>query len=213
MTSTLPGYFISFEGIDGAGKSTHIDAFCKLMQERYPDREVVMTREPGGTPLGEQLRGLLLDAPMHLETEALLMFAARREHLAQVIEPALQAGKIVISDRFTDASFAYQGGGRGLSIPKLNELERWVQGRADGTVLQPNLTILFDLPGKVAQERRSKVRAPDKFEKMDLNFFEKVRQEYLRRANENPQRFHLVDATRTPEAIWAGLQSLKIAYS
>ena len=213
MTTTLPGYFISFEGIDGAGKSTHIDAFCKLMQERYPDREVVMTREPGGTPLGEQLRGLLLDAPMHLETEALLMFAARREHLAQVIEPALQAGKIVISDRFTDASFAYQGGGRGLSIPKLNELERWVQGRADGTVLQPNLTILFDLPGKVAQERRSKVRAPDKFEKMDLNFFEKVRQEYLRRANENPQRFHLVDATRTPDAIWAGLQSLKIAYS
>jgi len=213
MTSTLPGYFISFEGIDGAGKSTHIDAFCKLMQERYPDREVVMTREPGGTPLGEQLRGLLLDAPMHLETEALLMFAARREHLAQVIEPALQAGKIVISDRFTDASFAYQGGGRGLSIPKLNELERWVQGRADGTVLQPNLTILFDLPGEVAQERRSKVRAPDKFEKMDLNFFEKVRQEYLRRANENPQRFHLVDATRTPDAIWAGLQSLKIAYS
>ena len=213
MTSTLPGYFISFEGIDGAGKSTHIDAFCKLMQERYPDREVVMTREPGGTPLGEQLRGLLLDAPMHLETEALLMFAARREHLAQVIEPALQAGKIVISDRFTDASFAYQGGGRGLSIPKLNELERWVQGRVDGTVLQPNLTILFDLPGEVAQERRSKVRAPDKFEKMDLNFFEKVRQEYLRRANENPQRFHLVDATRTPEAIWAGLQSLKIAYS
>ena len=213
MTSTLPGYFISFEGIDGAGKSTHIDAFCKLMQERYPDREVVMTREPGGTPLGEQLRGLLLDAPMHLETEALLMFAARREHLAQVIEPALQAGKIVISDRFTDASFAYQGGGRGLSIPKLNDLERWVQGREDGTVLQPNLTILFDLPGEVAQERRSKVRAPDKFEKMDLNFFEKVRQEYLRRANENPQRFHLVDATRTPEAIWAGLQSLKIAYS
>lgn len=213
MTSTLPGYFISFEGIDGAGKSTHIDAFCKLMQERYPDREVLMTREPGGTPLGEQLRGLLLDAPMHLETEALLMFAARREHLAQVIEPALQAGKIVISDRFTDASFAYQGGGRGLSIPKLNELERWVQGRADGTVLQPDLTILFDLPGEIAQERRSKVRAPDKFEKMDLNFFEKVRQEYLRRANENPQRFHLVDATRTPEAIWAGLQSLKIAYS
>ena len=213
MTSTLPGYFISFEGIDGAGKSTHIDAFCKLMQERYPDREVVMTREPGGTPLGEQLRGLLLDAPMHLETEALLMFAARREHLAQVIEPALQAGKIVISDRFTDASFAYQGGGRGLSIPKLNDLERWVQGQADGTVLQPNLTILFDLPGEVAQERRSKVRAPDKFEKMDLNFFEKVRQEYLRRAHENPQRFHLVDATKTPAEIWDGLQSLKIAYS
>ena len=210
MTATLPGYFISFEGIDGAGKSTHIDAFCKLMQERYPNREVVVTREPGGTPLGEQLRALRLDAPMNLETEALLMFAARREHIAQVIEPALQAGKIVISDRFTDASFAYQGGGRGLSIAKLNALEQWVQGRNDGSLLQPNLTILFDLPGEVAEARRSKVRAPDKFEKMDLHFFEKVRQEYLRRAKEAPQRFHLVDATKTPDAIWNGLQSLKI---
>ncbi len=210
MNATLPGYFISFEGIDGAGKSTHIDAFCKLMQERYPNREVVVTREPGGTPLGEQLRALLLDAPMNLETEALLMFAARREHIAQVIEPALQAGKIVISDRFSDASFAYQGGGRGLSIAKLNALEQWVQGRNDGSLLQPNLTILFDLPGEVAEARRSKVRAPDKFEKMDLHFFEKVRQEYLRRAKEAPQRFHLVDATKTPDAIWNGLQSLKI---
>ena len=212
MTANFPGYFISFEGIDGAGKSTHIDAFCKLMQENYPNHEVVVTREPGGTPLGEQLRGLLLDAPMNLETEALLMFAARREHLAQVIEPALAAGKIVISDRFTDASFAYQGGGRGLSIAKLNDLERWVQGRENGTLLQPNLTILFDLPGEVAEARRSKVRAPDKFEKMDLNFFEKVRQEYLRRAKEDPQRFHLVDATQTPEAIWNGLQALKINF-
>ena len=212
MTANFPGYFISFEGIDGAGKSTHIDAFCKLKQECYPNHEVVVTREPGGTPLGEQLRGLLLDAPMNLETEALLMFAARREHLAQVIEPALAAGKIVISDRFTDASFAYQGGGRGLSIAKLNDLERWVQGRENGTLLQPNLTILFDLPGEVAEARRSKVRAPDKFEKMDLNFFEKVRQEYLRRAKEDPQRFHLVDATQTPEAIWNGLQALKINF-
>lgn len=211
MTSRYPGYFISFEGIDGAGKSTHIDAFCKLIQERYPDREVVVTREPGGTPLGEQLRGLLLDAPMNLETEALLMFAARREHIAQVIEPALQAGKMVISDRFTDASFAYQGGGRGLSIAKLNDLEQWVQGRLDGTLLEPNLTILFDLPREIAEARRSKVRAPDKFEKMNLDFFEKVRQEYLRRANENPQRFHLVDATKTPDDIWMDLQSLQIS--
>jgi dTMP kinase len=204
------GYFISFEGIDGAGKSTHIDSFCKLIRGRYPDREVVVTREPGGTDLGEQLRSLLLDAPMNLETEALLMFAARREHIAQVIEPALKAGKIVISDRFTDASFAYQGGGRGLSITKLNDLERWVQGQSDGSLLQPNLTILFDLPGEVAEARRSKVRAPDKFEKMDLNFFEKVRQEYLRRAKEDPKRFHLVDATQTPEVIWSGLESLNI---
>lgn len=204
------GYFISFEGIDGAGKSTHIDSFCKLMQDRHADQEVVVTREPGGTALGEQLRSLLLDAPMNLETEALLMFAARREHIAQVIEPALNAGKIVISDRFTDASFAYQGGGRGLSIAKLNDLERWVQGQADGSLLEPNLTILFDLPGEVAEARRSKVRAPDKFEKMDLNFFEKVRQEYLRRAKENPERFHLVDATQTPEVIWSSLKNLDI---
>jgi dTMP kinase len=168
-----------------------------------------MTREPGGTPLGEQLRTLLLDAPMNLETEALLMFAARREHIAQVIEPALKAGKIVISDRFTDASFAYQGGGRGLSLDKLNELERWVQGGANGLLLQPNLTILFDLPGEIAEARRSKVRAPDKFEKMDLNFFKKVRQEYLRRAKEDPTRFHLVDATKTPDLIWNELSHLK----
>ena len=171
MTNPFPGYFISFEGIDGAGKSTHIDSFAKLLKQRYPDRDVVMTREPGGTQLGEQLRALLLDAPMNLETEALLMFAARREHIAQVIEPALKTGKIVISDRFTDASFAYQGGGRGLSLEKLNDLERWVQGRPDGSLLQPNLTFLFDLPGSVAEARRSKVRAPDKFEKMDLDFF------------------------------------------
>jgi dTMP kinase len=205
-----PGYFISFEGIDGAGKSTHIDAFRHLMQKRFPQKDIVMTREPGGTPLGEQLRKLLLDAPMNLETEALLMFAARREHIAQVLEPALAAGKMVISDRFTDASFAYQGGGRGLSLSKLNALETWVQGRPDGSLLQPNLTILFDLPGEVAEARRSKVRAPDKFEKMNLDFFEKVRQEYLRRAQENPKRFHLVDATQTPEAIWKDLESLEI---
>jgi dTMP kinase len=211
MTSTKNGYFISFEGIDGAGKSTHVDAFCKLMQERYPEKEVVLTREPGGTALGEQLRNLLLEAPMNLETEALLMFAARREHIAQVIEPALAAGKIVISDRFTDASFAYQGGGRGLSLNKLNDLERWVQGRSDGSLLQPNLTILFDLPGEVAESRRSKVRAPDKFEKMDLDFFERVRQEYLRRARNDSERFHLVDATQTPEVIWNGLKLIQIA--
>ena len=210
MTTQLPGYFISFEGIDGAGKSTHIDAYGQLLKHRYPDREVVMTREPGGTPLGEQLRALLLDAPMNLETEALLMFAARKEHIAQIVEPALRDGKIVISDRFTDASFAYQGGGRGLSLEKLNDLERWVQGRPDGSLLQPNLTFLFDLPGSVAEARRSKVRTPDKFEKMNLDFFEKVRQEYLRRAKADPNRFYIVDATRTPEAIWSELQSLEI---
>ena len=211
MSTLFPGYFISFEGIDGAGKSTHIEAFSNLMRQRYPDREVVVTREPGGTPLGEKLRALLLDVPMNLETEALLMFAARREHIAQIIEPALRAGKIIISDRFTDASFAYQGGGRGLSLSKLNELERWVQAGSDGCLLQPNLTFLFDLPGEVAQARRSKVRAPDKFEQMDLGFFEKVRQEYLRRAKADPGRFLLIDATQSPEQIWSELQALKIA--
>jgi dTMP kinase len=205
-----PGFFVSFEGIDGAGKSTHIDAFAKLMEASFPQRKVVVTREPGGTPLGEQLRHLLLDAPMDLETEALLMFAARREHLAQVIQPALHAGNIVVSDRFTDASFAYQGGGRGLNLEKLNTLERWVQGQPNGEILQPDLTILFDLPGSVAESRRSKVREPDKFEKMDLNFFEKVRQEYLRRAKEDPARFHIVDATHSQEAIWNELRELKI---
>lgn len=210
MSSLHPGYFVSFEGIDGAGKSTHIEAFAKLLQSSYPDRKVVITREPGGTKLGEQLRNLLLDAPMDIETEALLMFAARREHLAQVIYPALQAGNIVVSDRFTDASFAYQGGGRGLSLDKLNALESWVQGQPNGEILQPDLTILFDLPGSIAESRRSKVRAPDKFEKMDLNFFEKVRQEYLRRAKEDPGRFHLVDATQSQETIWNGLKELKI---
>ena len=139
---------------------------------------------------------------MHLETEALLMFAARREHLAQVIEPALAAGHIVVSDRFTDASFAYQGGGRGLSIEKLNALEQWVQIQSDGRLLQPNTTFLFDLPGAVAEARRSKARSPDKFERLDLDFFERVRQEYLRRAKADPQRFVLVDATQTQEAIW-----------
>jgi dTMP kinase len=210
MTAQFPGYFISFEGIDGAGKSTHIESFSSLIKQRHPDRDVVITREPGGTQLGEQLRALLLEAPMNLETEALLMFAARREHIAQVIEPALKAGKIVISDRFTDASFAYQGGGRGLSLSKLNDLEKWVQARPDGSLLQPHLTFLFDLPGSVAEARRSKVRVPDKFEKMDLDFFEKVRQEYLRRVKADPNRFYVVDATQTPEAIWHELKSLQM---
>jgi len=202
MSTNQPGFFISFEGIDGAGKSTHINSFCDLLKSRFPERTLVLTREPGGTVLGEQLRALLLDAPMHLETEALLMFAARREHLAQVIEPALEAGHIVVSDRFTDASFAYQGGGRGLSIDKLNALEEWVQKQSDGCLVQPNTTFLFDLPGAVAEARRSKARTPDKFERLDLAFFERVRQEYLRRAKADPGRFVLVDATQTQEAIW-----------
>ncbi len=206
-----PGFFISFEGIDGAGKSTHLQAFAQHLQKRYPSKEVVLTREPGGTPLGEELRKVLLNQAMHIDTEALLMFAARREHLAQVIEPALQAGKIVISDRFTDASFAYQGGGRGLSLDKLNALEQLVQGRAQG-LIQPNLTFLFDLPGAVAEERRSKARSPDKFEQLDLSFFEKVRAEYLRRAKADPDRFVIIDALQTPELIWKRLQEFHLKY-
>lgn len=211
MSTNQPGFFISFEGIDGAGKSTHINAYCDLLRSRFPDRSVVLTREPGGTALGEQLRAVLLEAPMHLETEALLMFAARREHIEQVIEPALAAGHIVVSDRFTDASFAYQGGGRGLPLVKLNALEQWVQGKADGRLLQPNTTFLFDLPGAVAEARRSKARSPDKFEQLDLAFFERVRQEYLRRAKADPRRFVLVDATQTQEVIWDFLRQAPLA--
>ena len=211
MNAISPGFFISFEGIDGAGKSTHINAYCDLLKSRFPDRTLVSTREPGGTVLGEQLRALLLEAPMHLETEALLMFAARREHLEQVIEPALAAGHIVVSDRFTDASFAYQGGGRGLSIEKLNALEQWVQMQSDGQLVQPNITFLFDLPGAVAEARRSKARSPDKFEQLDLAFFERVRQEYLRRAKADPDRFVLVDATQTQEVIWDFLSQAPLA--
>ena len=179
-----PGFFITFEGIDGAGKSTHIQAFADELGKRFPNKEVVLTREPGGTALGEKLRDILLHHPMHLETEALLMFAARREHLATVIEPALKEGKIVISDRFTDASFAYQGGGRGLDLAKLYELEVWVQMRIKNEggvdqryILQPDLTFLFDLPSFIAEARRSAARTPDKFEQLNTDFFEKVRQE------------------------------------
>lgn len=211
MNINCPGFFISLEGIDGAGKSTHLEPFAKHLGQLYPNHEVVLTREPGGTPLGEKLRQLLLQEPMHIETEALLMFAARREHLAQVIEPALQAGKIVISDRFTDASFAYQGGGRGLSLDTLSTLETLVQGRGAG-LIQPDLTLLFDLPGEIAQERRSKARTPDKFERLDLHFFENVRNEYLRRAKADPGRFMVIDARQSPELIWKRLSEIQLNY-
>ena len=204
-----PGFFITFEGIDGAGKSTHIQAFADELAKRFPNKGVVLTREPGGTALGEKLRDILLHHPMHLETEALLMFAARREHLATVIEPALKEGKIVISDRFTDASFAYQGGGRGLDLAKLYELEVWVQMRIRNEggvdqryILQPDLTFLFDLPSSIAEARRSAARTPDKFEQLDTDFFEKVRQEYLRRAKDDAARFRIIDSNQSKEEIW-----------
>lgn len=183
------GRFLTFEGIDGAGKSTHIDYVTRLLRER--DLTVVVTREPGGTPLGEKLRELLLHTPMHAETEALLMFAARREHIEQVIEPALRRGDWVISDRFTDASFAYQGGGRMLDITRLEALEHWVHPH-----LQPDMTLLFDVSPETAAERLMAVRSPDKFEREKAGFFNRVRQAYLDRAKAFPDRFRIIDSSR-----------------
>jgi len=186
----MRGTFITFEGIDGAGKSTHIEWLAERLRAR--GKTVVTTREPGGTPLGEELRGLLLHRGMDLDTEALLMFAARREHIVQVIEPALARGDWVVSDRFTDATFAYQGGGRGLDRHRLEVLENWVQGS-----LQPDLTLLFDVPLQVAAERLAGARSPDKFEAESGAFFQRTRAEYLRRAEESPQRFRVIDGTRS----------------
>ncbi|MFC7287160.1 dTMP kinase [Herminiimonas glaciei] len=188
------GKFITFEGIDGAGKSTHLAFVAELLCERK--KTVVVTREPGGTSLGEELREILLHEKMHLETEALLMFAARREHIAQVIAPALERGDWVISDRFTDATFAYQGGGRKLDRAKLNALEQWVHPH-----LQPHLTLLFDVPLDVARARLDATRTLDKFEQEKVEFFAATRAEYLRRAAEFPQRFHVIDSTQTIAAI------------
>jgi dTMP kinase len=183
------GKFITFEGIDGAGKSTHLAHVADLLAAL--GKTVVVTREPGGTGLGERLRELLLHETMHIETEALLMFAARREHLAQVIEPALARGDWVISDRFTDATFAYQGGGRKLDLQKLAALEQWVHPH-----LQPDLTFLFDVPLEVARARLDASRELDKFEQEKADFFAATRAEYLRRAREFPARFRVIDSTR-----------------
>lgn len=196
--AVVPGKFVTFEGIDGAGKSTHVNAFVDALRQGLATvgRDVVATREPGGTPLGEALRKLVLDEPMDIETEALLMFAGRREHLVKVIEPALARGDWVVSDRFTDATFAYQGGGRGLSRDKLSILERWVQGTR-----QPDLTILFDLDPAIAAARLAGARAPDKFERESAAFFTRVREEYLRRAEESGGRIVLIDAAQSIDAI------------
>ncbi|ABR88747.1 thymidylate kinase (dTMP kinase) [Janthinobacterium sp. Marseille] len=195
------GKFITFEGIDGAGKSTHLSFVAELLCERK--KTVVVTREPGGTSLGEELREILLHEKMHLETEALLMFAARREHIAQVIAPALERGDWVISDRFTDATFAYQGGGRKLDRAKLNALEQWVHPH-----LQPHLTLLFDVPLDVARARLDATRTLDKFEQEKAEFFAATRAEYLRRAAEFPQRFHVIDSTRSIAAIQEQLRAI-----
>lgn len=188
------GKFITLEGMDGAGKSTHIPNIIKILEAR--GLEVVSTREPGGTMLGEQLRTLLLHESMHPETETLLMFAARREHIANVIEPALARGAYVLSDRFTDATYAYQCGAKGVSSDKIKQLESWVQGD-----LQPNMTLLFDVPVEISLARLASAREPDKFERENAAFFDKLRQAYLTRAKKNPARFHIIDANQTLDKV------------
>ena len=195
------GIFISFEGIDGAGKSTHIESVAALF--RQAGRAVVLTREPGGTPLSEKLRELVLHEPMDALTEALLMFAARRENLVQVIEPALSRGDVVLCDRFTDATFAYQGGGRGFDWQVLTQLERMVQVLPQGDLRQPDLTVWFDLDPAIAAERLASARVPDKFESQPADFFAAVRAGYAKRAAEMPARFARIDAAQTREAVGA----------
>ena len=188
--------FITVEGIDGAGKSTHLAWLAAFFRQR--GITVRETREPGGTVLGEKLRALLLDGnhAMHLDTEALLMFAARREHIATVIEPALANGEWVLCDRFTDATFAYQGSGRGVDWARLKVLEKWVQG-----ALQPDLTLLFDVAPEVGRQRARSVKAPDRFEQEQDDFFRRVRDGYLRRAREDAARMRVIDAGASIEQI------------
>lgn len=198
----MKGKFITFEGIDGAGKSSHVEWLADWL--RSQGKTVHVTREPGGTELGEKLRGLLLNEPMHLETETLLMFAARREHLAQLIEPALARGEWVVCDRFSDATYAYQGGGRGLDRAKFLTLEHWVHEH-----VQPDLTLLFDLPLDVARERIARAsRVLDRFEQERADFHERVRQAYLERAHANPGRMRTIDANHSREKIRAILEQI-----
>jgi len=200
------GIFITFEGIDGAGKSTHIEALAEVFRGR--GRTVTVTREPGGTPLAEQLRALVLNQPMDPLTEALLVFAARRDHLRQVIEPALRRAEVVLCDRFSDSSFAYQGGGQGLDLAVLSALERWVQAvePPDSGLRHPDLTLWFDLPPAEAAARLSQARAPDKFEAKGADFFARVANGYRKRADEFPLRFCRIDADRGRAAVWGDVQ-------
>ena len=196
----LRGRFLSFEGIDGAGKTTHIDALERHW--RAAGLDVVRTREPGGTALAERLRELVLHEPMDALTEALLIFAGRRDHLQQVIEPALQRGALVLCDRFTDATFAYQGAGRGFDLTTLRQLEQWVQqGR------QPDLTLWFDIPPAVAAERLASARQPDRFEAMDQAFFERVNEGYRARQTAEPQRFLRIDADQSVDGVARAVQA------
>lgn len=200
----MRGKFITLEGMDGAGKSTHIPEIVAALEAR--GIEVVSTREPGGTKLGEGLRELLLHQNMHPETETLMMFAARREHIAQIIEPALARGAYVLSDRFTDATFAYQCGGRGVDADKIRALEQWVQGE-----LQPDLTLLFDVPVEVSIQRLANARSPDKFERESIEFFSRIRAAYLLRAQQNPQRFRVINADRPMEFVKKSLEEIVLS--
>ena len=203
MNTTARGLFISFEGIDGAGKSSHIEALAAAL--RTQGRTVTQTREPGGTPLAEELRTLVLHREMDPLTEALLVFAGRRDHLLHVIEPALARGEVVLCDRFTDATFAYQGAGRGFDPAVLRALEQWVQGSAAlpaGELRQPDMTLWFDLPPAVASERLAAARTPDRFEAEPAAFFTRVAQGYADRAAEHPQRFVRIDAQASRHAVW-----------
>jgi dTMP kinase len=202
MSAMRRGKLVTLEGIDGAGKSTHLAGLAALLRAR--GRDVVVTREPGGTALGEALRELLLAQPMHVDTETLLMFAARREHLAQVIGPALDAGRWVLCDRFTDATYAYQGGGRGVAAERILLLERWVEAG-----MRPDLTLVFDVPAEVARARREAAAGrPDRFEREDPAFFERVRRVYLDRARAEPGRVRIVDGDRTPDEVKKQLEDI-----
>jgi dTMP kinase len=200
---TTEGIFISFEGIDGAGKSTHIDALAQAL--RAQGRALTLTREPGGTPLAEKIRVLVLNDAMDAMTEALLVFAARRDHLQQLIEPALARGDVVLCDRFTDATFAYQGGGRGFNLKTLSFLERTVQaskGLEPDFIRNPDLTLWFDLAPEIAAQRLAGARSPDKFEAQPVEFFRRVSEGYLNRMTACPSRFARIEANQTREAVW-----------
>jgi dTMP kinase len=208
----MAGLFISFEGIDGAGKSTHIGALAAAFKAQ--GRAVTLTREPGGTPLAETLRTLVLNDPMDPLTEALLMFAARRDHLACVILPALARGDVVLCDRFTDATFAYQGGGRGFDEAVLSQLEAMVQGTADlggQKLIQPALTLWFDLAPEEAAKRLAGARVPDKFESQPVEFFRRVADGYARRLAGEPGRFARIDGGQTQAAVWQDVHAVFIA--
>lgn len=194
------GLFITFEGIDGAGKSTHIERLASAF--RATGRAVNLTREPGGTSLAEKLRAMVLNDAMDALTESLLVFAARRDHLQQVIEPALARNEVVLCDRFTDATFAYQGGGRGFDGAVLSQLEQWVQALPDGGMRQPDLTLWFDLPAEMAAVRLAGARVPDRFEAQPVEFFSRVAQGYAGRMAADPQRFSRINAAQEIPAVW-----------